>query len=165
MRRKDREMDRDFALQVLDKCEYAVLATVNPDGTPYCVPITIVRDGDGIYFHSALAGQKVENLRQNPNFCLTAVGETHIPADKFTTEYEAAVVQGIATEITDATTKKEALRLLCQRHVASHMVAFEEEVTRSLERTAVWRIPLSNVTGKRKKYDKTGKEMKFRRMK
>ena len=39
MRRKDREMDRDFALQVLDKCEYAVLATVNPDGTPYCLSL------------------------------------------------------------------------------------------------------------------------------
>ena len=150
MRRKDREMDRDFALQVLDKCEYAGLATVKPDGTPYCIPITIVRDGGGIYFHSALTGQKAENLRQNPNFCLTAVGGTRIPADKFTTEYESAVVQGIVTEVTDAAAKKEALRLLCQRHAASHMAAFEEEATRSLERTAVWHIPLSKATGKRK---------------
>ena len=82
----------------------------------------------------------------------------------FTTEYEAAVVQGTAEEVTSATVKKEALRLLCQRYVPSHMAAFEREVAQSLERTAVWRIPLNNVTGKRKKYDKNGKEMKFGRM-
>jgi nitroimidazol reductase NimA-like FMN-containing flavoprotein (pyridoxamine 5'-phosphate oxidase superfamily) len=38
MRRKDREMDDDFAKQVIDKAAFATLATVNEDGSPYCAP-------------------------------------------------------------------------------------------------------------------------------
>ncbi|MDR2446586.1 MAG: hypothetical protein LBD58_04770 [Treponema sp.] len=38
MRRKDREMDGDFAKQVIDKAAFATLATTNEDGTPYCAP-------------------------------------------------------------------------------------------------------------------------------
>ena len=43
MRRKDRELPRELALAVTDKCAYSVLATVNPDGSPYCVPLSFVR--------------------------------------------------------------------------------------------------------------------------
>lgn len=38
MRRKDREMDEDFALEIADKCEYAVLSVIDNNGEPYCVP-------------------------------------------------------------------------------------------------------------------------------
>ena len=164
MRRKDREMDRTFALMVLDKCEYAVLATVNPDTSPYCVPVTIARDGDTLYFHCAPEGQKTRNLRGRPAVCLTAVGDTRIPPDAFTTEYESAVVFGTAREITADRKKIEALRLLCQRHVPTNMAAFDEAVARSLSRTAVWSIRMDTVTGKRKKYGRDGKELKFGRM-
>ncbi|NCB62332.1 MAG: pyridoxamine 5'-phosphate oxidase family protein [Clostridia bacterium] len=152
MRRKDREMDREFGLMVLGKCEWAVLATVNADGTPYCIPVTIVNDDTYLYFHSALGGQKVENLRRQSAVCLTAVGDTQIALDKFTTEYECAVVTGTAEEVTEDAAKMRALRLLCQRHVPTHMDRFDEEAAGSLKRTGVWRVPLTSVTGKRKKY-------------
>lgn len=164
MRRKDREMDKNFALMVLDKCEYAVLATQNPDGTPYCIPINIVRNGDFIFFHSAMDGQKIQNLVKCPKVCLTAVGDTHIPPDEFTTEYESAVVSGTAYEVSNPQEKIDALRLLCERHVPTNMQAFDEAIEKSLSRTAVWKIQMETVTGKRKKYDHEGKEMKFGRM-
>ena len=49
MRRKDREMDVDFARMVLDKCEYAVLGMAGPEGWPYNVPVTIVRRGEELF--------------------------------------------------------------------------------------------------------------------
>ena len=164
MRRKDREMDMDFARMVLDKCEYAVLGMVGPEGWPYSVPVTIVRDGEELYFHCALEGQKVECLRRDGRVCVTAVGDTHIPPDKFTTEYESAVAFGLAEEVTDPAEKTHALELLCRRHVPTNMDQFEVSMARSLDRTGVWRVRLTGLTGKRKKYDKTGKEMKFGRM-
>ena len=51
MRRKDREMPKEFALQVVDKCQYATLSMIS-DGKPYCVPLSIVRIDDFVYFHS-----------------------------------------------------------------------------------------------------------------
>ena len=163
MRRKDREMDRAFALSVLDRCEYAVLATVNPDGTPYCIPLTIVRKDDRVYFHCAREGHKLDNIRQNPSVCLTAVAYSHTLEDRFTNEFESAVAFGSAREITDPGEIKEALRLLCERHVPTFMHAFEAEVQKSFDVVAIWEVQLETVTGKRKRYDAQGNELTYGR--
>ena len=52
MRRRDHEMSREFAEKILDECEWAVIAMLNAEGNPHCIPITIAREGDAIYFHS-----------------------------------------------------------------------------------------------------------------
>ncbi len=164
MRRKDREMDKDFALAVVDKCEYAALALFAADGFPYCLPITIARDGDHIYFHSAKEGKKIEALHQDPHVCLACVGDTQRLEHKFTTEFESAIVFGLAAEVTEKEEKLLALRLLCQRHNPDNMSKFAEAARKGLPRTAIWRITIQEITGKRKKYDQEGKEMKFGRM-
>ena len=165
MRRSDREItDREELLEVMGRCDVCRLALNGPEGWPYNVPVTIVRRGEELFFHCALEGQKVDCLRRDSRVCVTAVGDTHIPPDKFTTEYESAVAFGLAEEVTDPMEKTEALRLLCQRHVPSNMADFETSVARSLDRTGVWRVRITSLTGKRKKYDAAGKEMKFGRM-
>jgi len=62
MRRKDREMDQDFACDVIDRSQFGVLACVTPDGKPYAVPLSIARNGNRLFFHSATAGSKVDYL-------------------------------------------------------------------------------------------------------
>ena len=57
MRRKDCEMDEEFAISIVDKCEYALISMVDKDGAPYCVPVSIDRDGMEIFFHCAKAGK------------------------------------------------------------------------------------------------------------
>lgn len=59
MRRKDREMDESFALGIMDKCECPVLSMADNNGEPYCVPISIVRDGQDIFFHCAKEGTAI----------------------------------------------------------------------------------------------------------
>lgn len=164
MRRKDREMSKDFALQVADKCEYAVLSMTDAHNAPYCVPISIVRVQQSVYFHCAQEGEKIACLRANPQVCLACVGDTHRMSDKFTTEYESAILRGTASEVTDTQEKITALKHLCERHTPSNMMHFDSEVARSLDRTAVWKIEMESITGKRKKYDENGKEMKFGRI-
>lgn len=160
MRRKDRERDRGFALSVVDRCAYAVLAMVTPEGAPYAVPLNIVRDGEWIYFHSAPAGQKAEVLRQSPAVCLTCVGATHVVEEKFTTEYESAVIRGNCEEVTEDARKIHALRVLCERYTPTNMGAFDDAIGRSLSRTAIFAIHIDEITGKGKKYDEQGKEIK-----
>ena len=165
MRRIDREMDRDFALMVVDKCEYATLAMIDTDGRPYCLPISIARDEDIIYFHSAKEGRKIDALRNDPNVCMSCVGDTLRAKDKFTTEFESAILRGKASEVTEDEEKIHALRLICERHTPTNMHKFDTAIEKSLFRTGVWKIEIADITGKRKKYDKEGKEMKFGRMK
>jgi nitroimidazol reductase NimA-like FMN-containing flavoprotein (pyridoxamine 5'-phosphate oxidase superfamily) len=161
MRRLDREMPESFALGIADKCEWAVISMIDKEGDPYCIPVSVVRDGRYIYFHSAHEGKKKDSLKNNPKVCVCCVGDTKRAKDKFTTEFESAVIFGRADEVTDENEKIRILRLLCIRHTPDNMINFDAAVKKSIARTAVWRITIDEITGKRKKYGKDGKELKF----
>jgi nitroimidazol reductase NimA-like FMN-containing flavoprotein (pyridoxamine 5'-phosphate oxidase superfamily) len=148
MRRKDREMPREFAEGVIDRCGYAVLATVNRDGTPYCIPLSMVREGEWLYFHCAREGQKLDNLRYRNRVCVTCVGDTRSPPGQFTVAYSSAVIFGTAEELTGDPEKIHALRLICERYTPDNMAAFEEAIGRALEATAIWKIRIETITGK-----------------
>ena len=148
MRRKDREKDAQFAFAVFDACEWMVLSMTTPDGAPYCVPINGVRQGDAIYIHCALEGKKVDCMRANPRVCIAAVGATCAPPDRFTMDFESAIIEGEASEVTDVVEKAEALRLLCERFTPTNMDNFERALTRSLHVTGIWKITRLKATGK-----------------
>lgn len=54
-----------------DKCEYAVLSMIDKDNLPYCVPVSIVRNNDIIYFHGAKERKKTDSIKNNPNVCMS----------------------------------------------------------------------------------------------
>ena len=164
MRRKDREMNREFAMSVASTCEYANMAMVAADGMPYIVPLSIAVAEDVVYWHSAQDGKKINVLRDNPRVCISCIGYTRRSEDDFTTEFESAIIFGKASEVTDETVKIKALRLICERHTPKNMAEFDNAIAKSLARTAVWQVTIDEVTGKRKKFDAAGKEMKFGRM-
>ena len=75
------------------------------------------------------------------------------------------VINLIALHTIDREEKITALRAICQRFLPHHMDAFDDAIARSLDRTAVVRITLTEPpVGKRKQYDKDGEEMKWGRM-
>lgn len=160
MRRSDREMPMDFALAVVDKCEWATLAMTDSENNPYCVTVSIARNGNEIYFHTAKVGAKIDCLKHNNHLCISCVGDTYRLPNSFTTEYESAIVYGLASEITDELDKIAILKLLCARHTPHNMANFDIEIKENLHRTGVWKIIIQKVTGKCLKYDKNGKELK-----
>lgn len=163
-------MDVAFALEVLDKAPYITVSFTRPDGNPYGVPLSLARTDDKtFYFHCALEGDKLDCIAANPTVALSAVTRctpTVGPKDgSFTLQYKSAMAVGIAEIVTDNVEKIEALRLICQRFLPHHMDAFDAAIERSLKRTAVVKITLTEPpTGKRKQYDKQGEEMKWKRM-
>ena len=83
----------------------------------------------------------------------------------FTLEFQSATAVGMAEIVEDEGTKKEALKAICLRFLPNQMEGFEEAVSRSLHRTTVVRITLTEPpVGKRKQYDANGDEMKYGRM-
>ena len=148
MRRKDREQSREFALEVVDTCPYAVLATVNADGTPYCVPVTIVRDGEAIYFHGALAGQKIENLTARPQVSLACVSRAITRQQTYSVDYASAIVTGVASLVTEKEEKAHALRILCERHTPEAMDGVEKYIASGIGHAAVVRVTVTSITGK-----------------
>ncbi|MDR2050073.1 MAG: pyridoxamine 5'-phosphate oxidase family protein [Treponema sp.] len=152
MRRKDREESRETALQVIDKASFGVMATVDSDGEPYCTPLSFVRDGEVLYFHCALSGHKIDNLKRDPRVCVSFTGEISFPEDDFTVVYESATVMGTAKEVTEDEEKIRGLRLLCERFTPKNMAAFDGAIAKSLAATGVWKISIGDVSAKRRKH-------------
>lgn len=171
MRKKSREMDASWALEVMDKAPYITVSMTDENGMPYAVPLSLARtDKNTFYFHCATEGKKLDILRVNPCVCLSAVSRckpTVGPKDgSFTLEFKSAIALGKAEVVEDEEEKKEALRAICQRFLPKHMDAFDAAVGRSLSRTAVVRITLTEPpVGKRKEHDANGDELKYGRMK
>ncbi len=159
MRRQDRQMDSEFALGVMRKAPYVTVGFTRPDGMPYCLPLSVVvADGETFYFHCAAEGKKLDCIRHQPQVSLSAVTEC-APAmggkGYFTLQYQSATAVGIAEIVTDNEEKIAALRLICERFLSAHMDQFELAISRSLERTVVVRIKLSEPPiGKRKEQSK-----------
>ena len=160
MRRKDREMNKDFAFSVLDKAPFVTLSMVNED-KPYSVPVSIARDNDILYFHCALEGTKIDILNKNNNVTLTAVSKCKPRPIDFTLEYESAVVNGKAFSVNDEKEKIYALKLICEKYALSNIDNFENAIKRSLNRTNIIKIEINEIYGKRKKYGADGKELKY----
>lgn len=153
MRRKNRAISEEEARALLRDGEYGVLSTVGADGLPAGVPLSYVLDGDGIVFHCALAGRKVDNLRHQPGVSFVVVGKVQaafVEGD-YTTYYESAVVHGTAAPVENPEEKARLLRLLCEKYLSEHMDAFEAAIQRSLKATGVWRIHIDHLTGKAKR--------------
>lgn len=163
-------MDAAFALEVFDKAPYVTVSMTKPDGSPYGLPLSLARtDERTFYFHCALEGDKLDCIAHNPTVFLSAVTKcapTIGPKDgSFTLQYKSATAVGKAEIVTDREEKIVGLRAICQRFLPHHMDAFDDAIVRSLERTAVVRITLTeSPVGKRKQYDKEGEEMKYGRM-
>lgn len=176
MRRKDREMDKDFANSIIDKVHFASLAMINMDRTPYSIPISFVRKDNMIYIHSALKGTKIEIIKSNPEVSMSFVGDINIPypdeessigikpSEVFTTEFESAIIFGKANIVEDINEKILALRLLCEKYTPNNMAVFDNAIKDAINYTCVIRIDIRNISGKRKKYDTNGLEMKWGRM-
>lgn len=151
MRRKEREVSEDAAFEVADRCLWASAAMTDTNGNPYCVPLNIVREGNFIYFHAAQEGRKTDILKKNPRIYISCVCGVKIDANRFTTEYESAAICGKAEEVENTKEKIHALKILCERYASENMKGFENAVSKYINKTAVWKITVESITGKRNK--------------
>ncbi|MBN2241746.1 MAG: pyridoxamine 5'-phosphate oxidase family protein [Acidobacteria bacterium] len=147
MRRTDRVISENEAQELLRAGEYGTLSTVSPDGQPYGVPVNYSYSGDGIYFHCALEGHKLANLKGNNKVSFCVVGETRVLPDKFTTRYESVIVFGKAFELADDEKHRGLVEL-----VKKYSPGFMEKGLRCIEKdgskTRVYKISIESMSGK-----------------
>ena len=63
IRRDDRALTNEQALEILRKGEYGVLSTVSQDGQPYGVPVSFAYADHALYFHGAVEGHGFKPCR------------------------------------------------------------------------------------------------------
>lgn len=187
MRRKDREMDKEFGYEVIDKSSYGVLSTIYNSDEPYGLPLSIVRKDDILYFHSAKDGKKVHILGGTPTVWITFVNGVKVPENYteeelieiskdeskvglllsrvFTTEYESTMVRGKVQLVESENEKMEALNLICEKYTPTKSKYASMAIKSGMKRTNIYKIEIEEISSKRKKYDSEGEEMKWGRKK
>lgn len=154
MRRKDRATDQSFAEKIIDKCSFAVLSAITPEGGPYAVPLSVVRMDGALYFHCAKTGTKIDAMRTDSRVMLVCVGDVDPIDGEFAITYESAVVKGKAEEVTGDDEKIRALKTLSVRYTPEIMASFDREIEKCFKEVAVWKIIPEEITGKRRKAEK-----------
>jgi nitroimidazol reductase NimA-like FMN-containing flavoprotein (pyridoxamine 5'-phosphate oxidase superfamily) len=147
IRRADRALTAEQALEILRKGEYGILSTVSPDGQPYGVPVSFALDGQALYFHCAVEGHKLDNLSANPRVSFCVVGATEVLPNQFATRYESAIVFGQAVELT-GDEKQTGLTVLLKKYSADFMEKGEHYIKSDIEKTRVFKIEIEALSGK-----------------
>jgi nitroimidazol reductase NimA-like FMN-containing flavoprotein (pyridoxamine 5'-phosphate oxidase superfamily) len=149
MRRKDREIiDRAEIETIIKAGNLMHLALVDGD-TPFLVPVFYAFDGTSLYFHSAQSGSKIEILQRNNKVCFEiSIDNGFIASDDacdFEAKHRTVIGLGQAFFVED-----EALKIEALDRIVAHFTAQKFEYpTTNLDRTAVVRIDIDSVKGKK----------------
>lgn len=168
MRRKDRNLDELAALEIIDKCEYAVISCVDDDGRVFSIPISIAREGMSVYIHGAVAGSKARLFKDGKDVKMVCVSYNKVPKHTdaefeamkddgaklasrvFTTEYKSAIAETKAYLVAEDTKKIKALRLLCEKYTPEYMSAFETAAMHGLKATSIYEFKIQSLSAKAK---------------
>ena len=150
MRRDEKKISEEEALEILDKAEYGVLSTVSETGEPYGVPLNHCLIERNIYFHSATEGHKVDNIEGEPRVSFCTIGEASVIPDEFSTAYESAIAFGTAEEVFDRE-KRSALEALLEKFSPDFFSEGLDYIDDKLDETRVFKISINRITGKSSK--------------
>ena len=78
MRRKRQQLSDEECLAVLDRATSGVLSVLGDDGYPYGVPLSFVRLGRTLVFHSASTGHKIDAIAAYPKASFTVIDQDQV---------------------------------------------------------------------------------------
>lgn len=152
IRRQDRILEADQALNLLINGEYGFL-TMSNDGSAYGIPISYIYSDNKIYLHCAPEGEKLRYIEKNPSVCFCVVGSTMVQPSKFTTAYESVLAFGDIVTVDDNDERMKALELLVDKYSPEYKEIGLKYAKGSFSRTTVLRIDIKRISGKSKRSD------------
>ena len=147
MRRKDKSIEKEQALKLLESGQYGILSTVGENGYAYGVPLNYAYYEGSIYFHSALEGKKLDSISFNDRVSFCVVGNTMSIPDKFSYKYESVIVFGRAIEVNDKE-KEDALVALIEKYSGEFMEKGMKYIKKDINKTKVIKVNIEHLTGK-----------------
>jgi nitroimidazol reductase NimA-like FMN-containing flavoprotein (pyridoxamine 5'-phosphate oxidase superfamily) len=126
MRRKKCEItDKNEMIDIMARTNVGRMATIDQSGYPYITPVNFVYFQDKIFFHSAVKGEKLDNIAQNDrvgfevdlplSYIEVAFNEARNPCNTHQF-YQSVVIRGRARIVPDGPEKAEALNALVRKH-------------------------------------------------
>ena len=150
MRRNEKEIkDTNEMDRILARASVCRIA-MTEGNHPYIVPVNFARDGNGLYFHSAKTGKKIDMLKKNPHVCF----EVDMPGGLVENElaclwgmkYKSIIGFGTAYFIESREETIRALDLLMKKYSGRELFSYTDQ---ALEKVLVIGIKIDNLSGKR----------------
>jgi len=151
MRKTEREITERGELEsVIMRAEVCRLGLVD-QGEPYIVPLNFGYRNGVLYFHCAREGRKLDIIRRNPRVCFELESDVHLlPGERpcqWTSSFRSVIGWGSGTVVLDEAGVKEGLEVLME-HYTPGPFDFDP---RSLSLTAIIRVDVERMSGKRSK--------------
>lgn len=147
--RRDRAIEDRGEIDAIIRATNVMHLALADGNRPLVVPLFFAYDGRALYFHSALAGTKMDILERNQEVCFEisvdhGVVESELACD-FEARHRTVIGFGKAALVEDEAEKTAALDLIVAGFTGRRFVYPKER----LRRTAVVRIDIESVTGKK----------------
>ncbi len=155
VRRSERQITADQIERILMTSEIGYLGVLGDNRYPYVIPLGFCYDNSKgrIYFHSALAGHKLDAIKEHAKVCFSVVGPTTVLPDDFSLAYESVVVFGKA-HVVDGVEKRQLLQKMFDKYfLGKGKVSVQEGleyIDENIDKTIVVGIDIEHMTGKKR---------------
>ncbi len=150
MRKKEYEITDLAEIEaILLKADICRLAMTD-GAVPYIVPLNFGYRDRTLYFHTGLAGKKIDILKKNKIVCFAVDIDAELinsdTACGYGMKYRSVVGTGRAEFIQDRVEKTEALNIIMRHYSQKEKWEYREH---SFERTCVIKIIIETITGRK----------------
>lgn len=138
-------------MDTLNRCHVGRLGTVGADGRARIKPVNFVAIKNRIYFHTALEGEKIDDIKRDRQVCFEAdLPIAYVKAGNKACSagylYRSVMIHGSASIVEDRREKIDALNGLMQKHEGGDKRYDYGEA--ALDQTGIVRINIEQMTGK-----------------
>jgi nitroimidazol reductase NimA-like FMN-containing flavoprotein (pyridoxamine 5'-phosphate oxidase superfamily) len=148
MRRKRQQLSEKESVAILQRATAGTLALLGDNDYPYAVPISYVYHEGKLFFHSALAGHKVDAISKCDKASFCVIEQDDVQPERYTTFYRSVIAFGRIRIIEDEQEKLQIARLLGNRYNPNQDEALQKEIESSLSRMLAIRFDIEHLTGK-----------------
>ena len=150
MRRKDKEIKNKKEIEQIFKESHVCRLGMFDGKIPYIVPMNFGYRDNILYFHSALAGRKIDIIKINPDICF----EIDIPGETISSEkacswsmsYRSIIGDGKVVIVSDEDEKAEALNIIMGHYSGNT----DWDINRKmLNNTLVFKVLINNMSAKK----------------
>ena len=148
MRRKRQQLPEEDCIAILKKATAGTLALLGDNDYPYAVPISFVFDNNSLFFHSAVAGHKIDAINKHDKASFCIIDKDDIHGDEYTTYFRSVIAFGKIQIVSDASEKLYATKLLGRKYNPNQEEALKEEIEKAFYRMVIIRLDIEHLTGK-----------------
>jgi uncharacterized protein len=151
MKRSDLEiLDKSIIENILNTNTVCRIGFIDSK-EPYIVPMSYGYTPDYIYLHAALAGKKIDLLRENNRVCFEVSDSIEtVPTEVacgFSVLYRSVIGYGKAELVSEPDEKQQGLQIIMHQHTGKGKWDIPSA---ALKKVAVVRITIDSMTGKQK---------------